>query len=145
MIGTCEKHIDIIRNGYKPPWKCHAPWQRTTPRNPKVSLKASNVLDTEVFGLLDKGAIKEVSPVLGQYVSSYFVVPKSKRSPDKWRPILNLNKFNTYVCHIYFPMEDIKTVRKWIRMGTMCAGLDLKDAFLHVFMSARVKKFLRFK
>ena len=52
-IGTCEKHIDIIRNGYKPPWKCRAPWQRTTPHNPKVSLKASNVLDTEVFGLLD--------------------------------------------------------------------------------------------
>ena len=74
-IGTCEKHIDIIRNGYKPPWKCCAPWQRTTPRNPKVSLKASNVLDTEVFGLLDKGAIREVSPVLGQYVSSYFAVP----------------------------------------------------------------------
>ena len=81
-IGTCEKHIDIIRNGYKPPWKCCAPRQRTTPRNPKVSLKASNVLDTEVFGLLDKGAIREVSPVLGQYVSSYFTVPKSERSPD---------------------------------------------------------------
>ena len=27
----------------------------------------------------------------------------------------------------------------------MCAGLDLKDAFLHVPISARVKKFLRFK
>ena len=81
-IGDCEKHIEIIRNGYKPPWKCHTPRQRTTPRNPKVSLKASNVLDTEVFGLLDKGAIREVSPVLGQYVSSYFTVPKSERSPD---------------------------------------------------------------
>ena len=23
-IGACEKHIDIIRNGYKPPWKCRA-------------------------------------------------------------------------------------------------------------------------
>ena len=23
-IGTCEKHIDIIRNSYKPPWKCYA-------------------------------------------------------------------------------------------------------------------------
>ena len=41
-----------------------------------------------------KGAIREVGPVQGQYVSSYFAVPKSKRVPDKWRPILNLNKFN---------------------------------------------------
>ena len=81
-IGTCEKHINIIRNGYKPSWKCCTPRQRTTPHNPKVSLKASNVLNTEVFGLLDKGAIREVSLVLGQYVSSYFAVPKLKRSPD---------------------------------------------------------------
>ena len=74
-IGTSEKHIDIIRNGYKPPWKCWAPRQRITPHNPNVLLKASNVLDTEVGGLLDKGAIKEVSPVPWQYVSSYFVIP----------------------------------------------------------------------
>ena len=47
-----------------------------------VTFKASNVLNTEVCGLLDKGAIREVSPVLGQYVSSYFAVPKSERSPD---------------------------------------------------------------
>ena len=81
-IGASEKHINIIRNGYKPPWKCCTPRQRTTPCNPKVSLKASNVLNTEVFGLLDKGAIREVSLVLRQYVSSYFAVPKLKRSPD---------------------------------------------------------------
>ena len=36
-------------------------------------------------------------------------------------------------------------VRKWCQKGFMCAGLDLKDAFLHVPMRAQVKKFLRFK
>ena len=53
------------------------------PSNPSVSLKAAQVLDTEVQGLLDKGTIREVEPVPGQYVSTYFAVPKSKRSPDK--------------------------------------------------------------
>ena len=42
-------------------------------------------------------------------------------------------------------MEDVKTLRKWFQKGSMCMGLDLKDAFLYVPMSARVKKFLRFK
>ena len=42
-------------------------------------------------------------------------------------------------------MEELKTVRKWFQQDTMCVGLDLKDAFLHVPMSAWVKKFLRFK
>merc|ERR1712115_425870 len=94
--------------GYKPSWKEHAPRQRVAPSNPTISTKASNVLDTEVTGLLEKGAICEVGPVQGQFVSSYFAVPKSKRVPDKWRPILNLKKFNKYVFHVYFRMEDIK-------------------------------------
>ena len=83
-----------------------------------------------------------MGPVQGQYVSSYFAVPKSKRSPDKWRHILNLKKFNKYVCHAYFCMKDVKTVRKLFQNGTMCVGLDLKDAFLHVPMAARIKKYL---
>ena len=86
-----------------------------------------------------------MSPVLRQYVSSYFAVPKSKRSPDKWRPILNLKKFNKFIRHIYFKMEGVRTVRKWFEQGTMCAGLNLKDAFLHLPMDAKVKKYLQFK
>ena len=131
-IGTQRIHLDILRNGYKPPWLWVAPWQRVVPRNPKVSQKASDVLNVEVQGLLEKGAIRKASPVPGQYVSSYFAVPKSKHVPDKWRPILNLKKFNNYVRHIYFQMEKIKCVRKWFQHGSMCAGLNIKDALLHV-------------
>ena len=106
-IGASEKHINIIRKSHKPSWDKLAPRQRVAPSNPTISLKALNVLDTEVTGLLEKGAICEVGLVQEQYVSSYFAVPKSKRSPDKWRPILNLKKFNKFVCHIYFKLEDV--------------------------------------
>ena len=64
-IGTSEKHIDIIRKGYKPSWDKHAPQQRVAPSNPTVSTKASNVLDSEVAGLLQKRAIFEVGLVQG--------------------------------------------------------------------------------
>ena len=66
----------------------------------------------------------------------------SHTNPDKWRPMLNLKKFNKFICHIYFKMEDVRTVRKWFQHGTMCAGLDLKDAFLYVPMDLMIKKFL---
>ncbi len=82
-IGTSEKHIDIIRKGYKPSWDKCAPRQRVAPCNPTISTKASNALDTEVTGLFEKGAIHVVGLVQGQYVSSYFAVPKLKRVPDK--------------------------------------------------------------
>ena len=102
-----EGCIDIIRNGYQPTWIKSAPWKRVRAYNPNISTKASNFLDAEVTGLLKKGAICEVSWVQGEYVSSYFAVLKSKRSPDKCRAILNLKKFNKYVCHIYFRVEEL--------------------------------------
>ena len=85
-IGANRWSLGVIRKGYKPAWIKRAPVQRVAPRNPAVSPTAAQVLDKEVQGLLDKGAIHEVEPVPGQYVSSYFAVPKSKRSPNKWRP-----------------------------------------------------------
>ena len=118
-IGADKKHLDIIRDSYSPPWVRLAPRQRAAAHNPVVSPKASNVLEAEVQGLLEKGAIREVSLVPGQYVNSYFAVPKSKRVPDKWRPILNLKKFNKYVRHVYFCMEELKKVRRWFQFGTM--------------------------
>ena len=83
-----------------------------------------------------------MSMVSGQYVNTNFAVPKSKRVPDKQRPLVNLKKINKYVCHVYFRMEDVKTVRKGFQKDSLCVGLD---AFLHVPMSAWVKKFLKFK
>ena len=73
-----------------------APRQRVAPRNPVISTKASSVLDKEVIELLKKEAIHKVSPVPGQYVSTYFAVPKSKRVLDKWIPILKLKHSNKY-------------------------------------------------
>ena len=50
--------------------------------------------------------------------------------------------------HIYFCCSKVPfdmVVRKWFQHGTMCAGLDIKDAFLHIPMDTKVKKFLWFK
>ena len=44
-IGANEKHIDIIRRGYKRNWDKLAPQQRVAPHNPVISTKASLVLD----------------------------------------------------------------------------------------------------
>ena len=30
-IGTSERHINVIRKGYKPTWDKYAPWQRIAP------------------------------------------------------------------------------------------------------------------
>ena len=113
--------------------------------SPNVSDDAAAVLDKEVLDLLAKAAIKEVALVLGQFVSSYFAVPKSKRVPDKWRPILNLKKFNDFLRHVKFQMEELKWVRNWLQQFFYCAGLDLKDAFLHIALLEEIRKIFRFE
>ena len=62
-------------------------------KNPTVTGPAHDALEIEELALQSKLAISPVEPLEGQYVSSYFAVPKSQ-SPGKFRPILNLKRFN---------------------------------------------------
>ena len=52
-----------------PTWIKSSPQQSVAALNPTISTKAPNVIDTEVTGLLMKGAIYEVGRVQGEYVS----------------------------------------------------------------------------
>ena len=80
--------LNVVSEGYKIPFK-YIPSQRSLPRNPGVSGPAFEVLRQEADDLLAKESIAPVTPVKGQFVSSYFAVAKA-RSPSKFRPILNL-------------------------------------------------------
>ena len=95
IVTDDTRVLQNLESGYKIPFLFEAPTQKTSQKTPLPATDAAKqVLDYEVQGLIAKKAVKVVKPVLGQYVSSYFAVPKSKRSPDKWRPIINLKCFN---------------------------------------------------
>ena len=134
--------LDVVSSGYKLPFK-YTPVQHFVPKNPEVSGAAHNILVTEASDLLAKEAIFPVHPVSGQLLSSYFAVPKP-RSPGKFRPILNLKKFNKSIKKYKFRMEGLKQVRDWIQKDAWFCGMDLKDAFLHIPINASFWKFLQF-
>jgi len=102
IIGANRWVRRMAAHGYRPTFLWNPPVQRRTLASPVVFDDAAEVLDKEFNDLLAKAVIKEVAPVLGQYISSYFAVHKSKRVPDKWRPILNLKKFNDFIIHVKF-------------------------------------------
>ena len=133
---------DVISEGYKIPFKFE-PCQTRVPANPTVSGPAYDVLVAEATELLAKEAVAPVAPDVGQYVSSYFAVPKP-RSPGKFRPILNLKKFNKSIKHYKFKMEGLRQVRDWIQPNAFMCGMDLKDAFLHIPINKRFWRYLRF-
>ena len=89
------------------------------------------MLAQEAADLLAKESVAPVAPVKGQFVSSYFTMAKA-HSPGKFRPILNLKKFNKAVKKYKFRMEGLKQVRDWIQKDAWFCSMDLKDAFLHI-------------
>ena len=146
MITDDARVLGIIKRGYKIPFKFRAPNQKGSQRTPLPATSAARkVLDDEVQGLISKNAVKVVKQMHGQYDSSYFAIPKSKRSPDKWRPIINLKCFNHYVQKIYFRMEVVAWTRQWLRSAGWFCGINLKDAFLHVPIHRKFRKFIRYK
>ena len=134
--------LNVVEFGYKIPLK-FKPKQRRIPSNPTVSDAAFEVLKSEALDLKAKHAVTEVSHVENEYISSYFAVP-NPRSPGKFRPILNLKYFNRNVKKYRFVMEHLRAVRDWIRPGSWCVGLDLKDAYPHIRIHKESQKYLRF-
>ena len=122
--------LSVVEFGYKIPLKT-TPSQNRVPKNPPAFGEAHNVLVNEANDLIKKHAVSVVEPVNGQYISSYFAVPKPRKI-DQWRPILNLKYFNNNVKKYKFKMETLANVREWIKPGSYCTSLDLKDAFLHI-------------
>ena len=114
-----------------------------TPSNPNVSDTAFSVLAAEASELQIKGAVVPTISENGEYVSSYFAVPKA--TPGKYRPILNLKKFNYSVKKYHFKMETFKIVRQWIKEGDYCISIDLKDAFPHIPINKQFWKYFKFQ
>ena len=91
--------------------------------------------------LLTKGAIRKCNFTPGQFLSSYFLVPKSDGS---MRFILNLKKLNSFIDTEHFKLEDVRTASKLITKGCFMIVLDLKDAYFTIPIHKEHRKFLRF-
>ena len=66
------------------------PRQRFPPRLDIVS-EMSEQVDMEVAKMLQKEAVRQVTPVQGQFLSRLFTVPKKDRTA---RPVVNLRPLN---------------------------------------------------
>ena len=92
--------------------------------------------------MLEKEAITEVLPPFSPgFYGRIFVVPKTTGG---WRPVLDLSALNRFVRQIKFRMETPYSVRDSIRPGDWATSLDLKDAYFHVLVHPRFRKWLRF-
>ena len=134
----------MVESGFRIPWSgAPAPLSRNPLfASPPACPQVAEVLRQEVLSLLEKRAISEVPPPISPgFYGRIFVVPKTSGG---WRPVLDLSALNRFVRQVKFRMETPSSVRDSIRTGDWAASLDLKDAYFHVLIHPRFRKWLRF-
>jgi hypothetical protein len=109
---------------------------------PTFSAQEKLLITEEVLKMEQKGAITRVAPTTGQFLGHIFLRPKRDGS---LRPIFNLKQLNHYVEYKHFKMEGLFLLKNLLQQEDWMVKLDLKDAYFCVPMTAKHKKFLRFK
>ena len=130
--------LSLVKTGYRIPF-IEQPPLSVDPIFFQQSL--SPQLEEEVASLLQKGAVEEIHPVSPGFYSRIFLVPKKN---GKVRLIIDLSTLNRHVFIQSFKMETQRKVRNAIRLNDWAFSLDLTDAYLHVRIHPRSRKYLRF-
>ncbi len=108
-----------------------------------VRERNASVLREEIHNLLAKRAVEAV-PLTDResgFYSRYFLVPKKNGG---LRPILDLRPLNRALSKRSFKMITLRQILSHIRPGDWCISVDLKDAYFHIQVAPRHRRFLRF-
>ena len=75
------------------------------------------------------------------FYNCLFLVPKPG---NKWRPILDLSQLNLFLKTNTFKMETPETIRVSLHKGEWVTSLDFSDAYFHIPIHPRSRKYHRF-
>ena len=142
--NNCSANVlNIITNGYVLPFLS----KPSLVRFPLIiseykALPKDQALADCIQSLLSKNAIERVENVksLGFY-SRLFLVPKPHQ---RWRPVIDLSRLNTFLQVEKFKMETPESIRTSLIPGEWLASIDLSDAYLHIPIHPHSRKYLRF-
>ena len=144
LTNKCSQNVlNIITNGYVLPFRS----KPNLIRFPLIlseykAQQKDQALATCIQSLLSKNAIERVENVksLGFY-SRLFLVPKPHQ---RWRPVIDLSRLNTFLHVEKFKMETPESIRTSLVPGEWVSSIDLSDAYLHIPIHPNSRKYLRF-
>ena len=100
-----------------------------------------SLMRTHVSEMLEKGAIHLVTDNSLGFYSRIFMVPKQG---GKWRPVIDLSVLNKFIRKESFKMETPELIRSSFVEGEWVTSIDLKDAYFHVPVALKFRKYMRF-
>ena len=144
QTNKCSSNVlNIITNGYVLPFLS----KPSLFRFPLIlseykACQKDQALATCIQSLLSKNAIERVENVksLGFY-SRLFLVPKPHQ---RWRPVIELSRLNTFLHVEKFKMETPESIRTSLIPGEWVSLIDLSDAYLHIPIHPNSRKYLTF-
>ena len=133
--------LSTIANGYKLEFQNLPPFSGI--RETHVNANNQAILNSEVESLLQKAAIEPVPFAQRQqgFYSTFFLVPKKS---GELRAVINLRPLNQYLKTQHFKMDTLKTVLNLVKKGDWAISIDLKDAYFHIMVHIKHRKYLRF-
>ena len=142
-LGPNPRVVSVLRNGYTLPFRERPHLSRFPLIVSRYSSPTKNkALSEALASLLQKQAVEKV--VVKSSLAFYnrlFLVPKPNK---KWCPILDLSKLNLFLTANTFKMETPETIRLSLQKGEWVTSLDFSDAYFHIPISQRSRKYLRF-
>jgi hypothetical protein len=100
-------------------------------------------LRKEIELLIEKGVLKKVEHVEGEYISNVFL--REKKDKGKYRMILNLKKLNEYIGDEHFKMDTLIAALNMVYEGCWFLSLDFTDAYYTMGVAPESRKYLRFE
>ena len=132
QTNKCSSNVlNIMTNGYVLPFLS----KPNLVRFPLIlseykTLPKDQALADCIQSLPSKNAIERVENLksLGFY-SRLFLVPKPHQ---RWRPVIDLSRLNTFLHVEKFKMETPESIRTSLVPGEWVSSIDLSDAYLHI-------------
>ena len=144
QTNKCSNNVlNIITNGYILPFISKPNLARVPLiQSGYKALQKEQALAICIQSLLSKNTIERVENVksLGFY-SHLFLVPKPHQ---RWRPVIDLSRLNTFLLVEKFKMENPESIRTSLIPGEWVSSIDLSDAYLHIPIHPNSRKYLRF-
>ena len=141
--GANPQVVSILKEGYTLPFKQRPLLTRFPLIQSGYSSPTKNMyLKEALISLINKLVVEKV--VVQSSLAFYnrlFLVPKPNR---KWRPILDLSRLNVFLNTGTFKMETPETIRLSLKTGEWVTLLDFIDAYFHIPVAQRSRKYLRF-
>ena len=142
-MGANSWVVSILKEGYTLPFKQRPCLTRFPLVQSGYASPTKNMyLKEALLSLMNKLVVEKV--VVRSSLVFYkrlFLVPKPNR---KWRPILDLSQLNLFLNTGTFKMETPETIQLSLKTGEWVTLLDFSDAYFHIPIAQRSRKYLRF-